>query len=197
MENVFRHVRQNVLRGLLAIIPLALSFIAIRFLYILIDQKIMGFVNRILGFQVPGLGILILIASLYLLGLVASNVVGKQLFHVMDGIFHRIPLVKTTYQIGKQLVAAVSKPEKNIFKRCVLLRLRDGVWLLAFVTGELVDKQDPTQKLLEVFVPTPPNPVSGMVFFVKEVDVRDPGWSIEDAMRIVISGGILGPKEIE
>ncbi len=197
MENVFRHVRQNVLRGLLAIIPLALSFIAIRFLYILIDQRIMGFVNRLLGFQVPGLGILILIATLYLLGLVASNVVGKQLFYVMDRIFHRIPLVKTIYQIGKQFVAAISKPEKNIFKRCVLVRLKDGIWVLAFVTGEIVDKQDPTQKVLEVFVPTPPNPVSGMVFFVKEADVRDPGWNIDDAMRVVVSCGILGPKEIE
>lgn len=157
----------------------------------------MGIVERISGFTFPGLGILLVLAALYLLGLVASNVMGKQIFTFVEWITNRIPLIKTTYQVGKQLTTTLSLPEKQVFKRAVLVEyLKPGIWTISFVTGTITDRKNPSEQLLKVFVPTPPNPTSGTMVVVKESQIRDPGWSIDEALKAVISGGIIGPTEI-
>jgi len=196
MKAVLKHLKRYILRGLLAIIPLALSFFALRLLYVVIDKRVVGMVEKFFGFTFPGLGILLVLVTLYLLGLVASNVVGKQLFTSIEWIMNRIPLIKTTYQVGKQLSASLSLPEQQVFKRAVLVEfLKPGIWTIGFVTGTVVDREA-GEALLKVFVPTPPNPTSGTMVVVKESQTRDPGWSVDDALKAVISGGIIGPTEI-
>lgn len=198
MKNLFRHIRTYILRGLLAIIPLALCFFAVRLLYVSIDQRVVGMVERIIGWTFPGLGILLVLLVLYLLGLVASNVMGRQIFASIEWITNRIPLIKTTYQVGKQLSTTLSLPEREVFKRAVLVEyLKPGIWTIGFVTGTIIDTKDPGEKLLKVFVPTPPNPASGTMVVVKESQIRDPGWTIDEALKAVLSGGIIGPNEIE
>jgi len=198
MKQYFRHLKTYIIRGFLASIPLALSFFAIKILYVNIDKSVMRMVERIIGFTFPGIGILIILAILYILGLVASNVLGKQIFRFVEGIANRIPLIKITYQVGKQLSTTLSLPEKQVFKRAVLVDyLKPGIWTIGFVTGAIIDRQNNSQKLLKVFVPTPPNPTSGTMVVVKESETRDPGWSINEALKAVISGGIIGPTEIK
>jgi len=198
MKQYFRHLKTYIIRGFLASIPLALSFFAIKILYVNIDKSVMRMVERIIGFTFPGIGILIILAILYILGLVASNVLGKQIFRFVEGIANRIPLIKITYQVGKQLSTTLSLPEKQVFKRAVLVDyLKPGIWTIGFVTGAIIDRQNNNQKLLKVFVPTPPNPTSGTMVVVKESETRDPGWSINEALKAVISGGIIGPTEIK
>jgi uncharacterized membrane protein len=198
MRKFFRHLKTFIIRGFLASIPLALSFFAIKILYSNIDKSVMSLVENFIGFTFPGIGILIILAILYILGLVASNVLGKQIFRFVEGIANRIPLIKITYQVGKQLSTTLSLPEKQVFKRAVLVDyLKPGIWTIGFVTGTIIDRQNNNQKLLKVFVPTPPNPTSGTMVVVKESETRDPGWSIEEALKAVISGGIIGPTEIK
>ena len=197
MKNLLKHVRTYFFRGLLAIIPIASSLIAIQFLYVAIDKRIMVLVARLTGIRIPGLGILLLVFALYILGLVASNVVGKEIFHFLDRISSRIPLIRTTYQVGKQLSSVLSLPEQNVFKRVVLVDyLKPGIWTVGFVTGTIQDETI-NQTLLKVFVPTPPNPTSGTMVLVKESETRDPGWTIDEALKTVISGGIIGPSVIK
>jgi len=93
MKSLFRHIRTYIFRGLLAIIPLALAFFSVKILYTAIDKRVMGMVEEILGFTFPGLGALLLLAILYVLGLVASNVMGKRIFRFAEGIANRIPLI--------------------------------------------------------------------------------------------------------
>jgi uncharacterized membrane protein len=197
MKKFALHFRNYVIRGILAIIPIALSVIAIRFLYVAIDRQIMGLIDHVVGFKIPGLGILILLLALYVIGVVASNVLGKQIFGIIEKVSSKLPIIKTTYLIGKQLVSTLSLPEKQIFKRVVLVDyLKPGIWTIGFVTGSIIDCERNDEALLKVFVPTPPNPTSGTMVVVKESETRDPGWSIEQAMKCVISGGIIGPNEI-
>jgi len=198
MKKLFRHIKTYIFRGLLAIIPLALTIFVIQFLYIAIDKRIMGMVDEIVGFRIPGLGIVLVLVVLYLLGFIASNVMGKKFFGLIERITDRIPLVKTTYHVGKQLSATLSLPERQVFKRAVLVEyLKPGMWTIGFVTGVIIDRENSDEKLLKVFVPTPPNPTSGTMVVVRESQTRDPGWSIEEAMKAVISGGIIGPTEIK
>ena len=134
---------------------------------------------------------------LYVLGIIVSNVVGRQILKLLEKITNRIPLIRTTYKVGQQLGVTLSLPEKNIFKKAVLVDyLKPGIWTVGFITGIIIDRNNNNEKLLKVFVPTPPNPTSGTMVIVKETETRDPGWSIEEALYAVLSGGIIGPEEL-
>jgi uncharacterized membrane protein len=198
MKTLLRHLKIYILRGLLAIIPLALTAFALNLLYTVIDKRITGVVEKFIGFSFPGLGVILLLVVLYLLGLIVSNVVGRQIFRLVEGIAKRIPLIKTTYNVGRQLSSTLSLPEKQVFKRAVLVEyLKPGMWTIGFVTGTLMDKSNNEELLLKVFIPTPPNPISGTMIVVRESQTRDPGWTIEEALKAVISGGVISPAEIK
>ena len=197
MKNFFKHVRVYIFRGILASIPLFLSYLVIKFIYLMIDKRANNLLEPLIGYRIPFLGILLVLVILYLVGFAASNVIGRQFFNLLGGIASRIPIVKTTYQVGKQLSSTLSLPEKQIFKRVVLVEcLKSGIWTIGFVTGTILDKRN-HEKLLKVFVPTVPNPTTGFIFLLKESQTIDPGWSVEQAIKAVISGGIIGPEEIE
>lgn len=197
MKNFFARARGHIFRGLLAVIPLGLSYLVLQFIYSLIDRPIAEMFYRFTGLRIPGLGILVLLLLLYCIGIMVSNMIGRGVFNLIEGIFNRIPILKTTYQIGKQLSSTFSLSEKQVFKKAVLLdHFREGVWTIGFVTGSLkVAKTGET--LLKVFVPTVPNPTTGFIAIVKESQVVDPGWTVEEAMRAIISGGIIGPETIQ
>lgn len=198
MKKFFRHARVYIFRGLLAVIPLYLSILSIRLIYALILRRPVSLIDQYLGYQIPGLGILFILIFLYLIGLLASNVIGHRFFGIIERISDRIPLVKTIYQVGKQLSSTFSLPEKQVFKRVILLNLQEGLWTVAFVTGIMENRREAGgEKFLKVFIPTAPNPMSGFLFIVKESEVLDPQWSVEEGIRAVISGGIIGPDTIE
>lgn len=196
MKTTLRHIKKFIFRGIIALIPLALSILVLRLLYIGIDQRIMHYLERFIGFRVPGLGILVLLLALYLVGVIASNIVGRRIFTSIERITQQIPIVDTIYQVGKQLSTTISLPERQVFKKVVMVEfLKPGMWTIGFVTGKIRDHQQKIE-LLKVYVPTPPNPTSGTIIFVQESQTRDPGWSIEETMKLVISGGIIGPTHI-
>lgn len=196
MKGFLGHLKKYIIRGLLAIIPLALTYLAVKIFYTTVDRWAVTLADRIIGFSFPGLGILIVLVSLYILGLIASNVVGKKAFGLIEKITNHIPLIKTTYKIGLQLGATLSLPEKKLFKRAVLVEyLKPGMWTVGFVTGVLIDRKHGDERLLKVYIPTPPNPTTGTMVVVKESQIRDPGWTIEEALRTIISGGLIGPEE--
>jgi len=197
MKTLLKHLKTYILRGLFAIIPLALTAFALNLLYTLIDRRITGVVEKFFGFSFPGLGVILLLVVLYLLGLIVSNVVGRQIFRLVEGIAKRIPLVKTTYNVGRQLSTTLSLPEKQVFKRAVLVEyLKPGMWTIGFVTGTLID-MNTNERLLKVFIPMPPNPISGTMIVVRESQTRDPGWTVEEALKAVISGGVISPAAVK
>ena len=108
----------------------------------------MKIIDQVIGFTFPGLGILLVLASLYILGLMASNVIGRQAFGLLEKITNNIPLIKTTYKVGQQLGNTLSLPEKQVFKRAVLVEyLKPGIWTIGFVTGTIIGRKDEEEKL--------------------------------------------------
>ena len=169
MKNFFIHIRVYVLRGLLAIIPLLLCFLAVKLLYVLIDKQVMTFLAHYFDIrQIPGLGILLLLMSLYFIGLVFSNVVGRQILIFIGNVTERIPIIKFIYGIGKQLsdTLSITDPQKQAFQRAVLVDSFNGKgWMIGFVTGNIKDANG--NELLKVFVPTAPHPLTGIIFIMK------------------------------
>jgi len=197
MKKAFKHVKAHIFRGFLAIIPIILSYFVIKFLYVTIDQRLTSLIARWIGLRIPGLGILLVLIFLYLMGLAASNWMGKKALSILDRASSRIPLIKTVYHLGKQVAEALSLPEKKAFQRVVMVQqFREGVWTIGFVAGTIADREKTGEKLLKVFVPTAPNPTTGFMIMLKETEVRDLDWTISDAMNAVISGGIISPETI-
>jgi uncharacterized membrane protein len=197
MKDLVKHIRVFVFRGLLATIPFALSIFAVHFLYSSIDQRVLDLLEEHVGVRFPGLGILLLMTALYVLGFITSNVIGRRVLGLVERITSRIPLVKTTYQIGKQVSDTFAMSDRQVFQRAILLEcVKPGIWTTGFVTGSVFDQVN-GETLLKVYVPTPPNPASGNVLLVREQDTRDPGWTVEEALKLVISAGVIGPKLIK
>lgn len=197
MKNIYRHLQSYVLKGLLALIPIALAIFTVNILYVFIDKQIMELVDAYTGLHIPGLGLLIFIVLLYATGVIASNVVGRRLFGLIETVTGRIPLINTAYQVGKQLSGTLSLPEKNIFKKPVLVDyFKPGAWVIGFVTGEILDSRT-GKKLLKIFIPTVPNPTSGFMVIIGEELVQETSWSVEEAVKMVISLGIIGPESIK
>lgn len=197
VKGFWKQSRAYIFRGVLASMPLALSVVVILFIYKAIDKQVQGLTDQFIGFRLPGLGILILLVVFYLIGLIASNVVGRRFFQMIEQIINKLPIVKTTYQVGKQVANTLSLPEKQVFKKAVLLCFfQPEAWVIGFVTGNVTDEAS-GEMFLKVFVPTVPNPTSGYLAILKEAETIDPGWSVEQAMKMVISGGIIGPDQIQ
>jgi uncharacterized membrane protein len=185
------------IRGLIASIPVFLSLLVIYLIYSTVDKRIVSMIDNLFGFGFPGMGILILLILFYLVGQITSNVVGRQLFSLIDQISAKIPLFKTVYTIGKQLSSTLSLPENEMFQRAVLVEfLTPGVWTVGFITGEIIDRTENDLLYFRIYIPTPPNPTSGTMIIAPASKTRDPGWTIGEAMRMVISGGLIGPEEI-
>jgi uncharacterized membrane protein len=196
MKRLFSHLQTHVLRGLIALIPVGLCALAVRFLYTEVDRRVATLLDHLVGRHIPGLGILLVAILLYLLGLVASNFVGRGILASIGRLLGHLPIVRTIYRMGKEVSTALSMHERQVFKSVVLVEcLRPGIWVVGFVTGYLA-ADDGSGRILKVFVPTPPNPASGTVILVRESDARDPGWTIEEGLRTVVSGGIIGPEQI-
>jgi len=199
IKNFITHASIFIFRGLLAIIPLLLCFFIIRLLYVLIDKKIIMFVNKYLEVkEIPGLGIMLLLVVLYLIGLVVSNIVGKQAFRLLESLTQRIPLMKTVYGLGKQLSNSLSDDqEKKAFKKAILIKMHnDGPLIPGFVMGSLMSHAT-GENYLFVLAPAASHPWTGFVMVVKDSQIIDPGWSVEECLKIVLSVGIVTPKEMQ
>ena len=193
----FSHIRRFIIRGTLALIPIALPVFAIYLLYGFIDKRLVGLVDKTFHIRFPGLGIVLLLLVLYLVGLVVSNFVGRRILEGLESLTERIPIINTAYRIGKQLSGTLALPEKQIFRRPILVPYAfPGMWQVGFITGSVISEKE-GDVFLKVYVPTPPNPTSGFVYFIREADTRDPGWTVEEAMQCILSGGLIGAPTIE
>ena len=207
---MFQHFKQDLkndlIAGLLVVIPLATTIWlsinvatwVVNFLTQIPNQinpfdglnpPLVSILNLLVGLTVPLLAIL-------LIGLMARNIAGKWLLDVGEQLLQAIPLAGAVYKTLKQLLETLLKDSGNKFRRVVLVEYpRRGIWALAFVTGTLdseIQAKMP-QGMLNLFIPTTPNPTTGWYAVVPEQDVVDLAMSIEDAFKVVVSGGIVNP----
>lgn len=202
-------LKNDLIAGLLVIIPLAttiwLTFSLATWSIDLLTRipkqlnPLMGMnpflvnlINLFVGFTVPLGGIL-------LVGLMARNFVGQWLLTTGEQIVQAIPLAGSVYKTLKQILETVLKDSSNKFSRVVLLEYpRRGIWAVGFVTGTAGAElgHNMNQSMLSVFVPTTPNPTTGWYAIVPEIDVVNLSISVEDAFKLVVSGGIVAPSAI-
>lgn len=196
LSALWSHLRTYFLRGLLALVPVWLTWWLLMMVYRHLDLPAQAWLGGVLGRPIPGLGLVIILAALYLAGLLVSNFLGAKVLTLMGSWSRRIPLVRTTWMLGSQIAKSLSPDERAAFDRCVLVPyLSPRMLTVGFVSGQVADTATGAT-LLRCFIPIPPNPATGWVVLVAPEDVRDPGWSVEEGMRVVLSLGMAGPEGV-
>jgi uncharacterized membrane protein len=185
-------VRRHLTAGLLVLVPLVVTLVVIRFVFNVIDGFSQPLTERLVGRVIPGLGLVLTIAVIWLTGLLSSNLLGKKFLELFGRLLENLPLVKTVYSASKQLVEAVSPGGRRAFQRVVLVEFpQKGTFALGFVTGNGIGSLDAST--LSIYVPTALNPTSGFLIFAKESDILDPRLTVEEGIKLVVSGGVVRP----
>jgi len=187
------HLRRTILTGLLAIAPVALTFYILKAIFSFLDNLTSPLFKE-MNIYIPGLGILLTLLLVYFLGLFITNILGKQVLYWFEKLIKNIPLVNTLYNTIKQITQAITGTAENNFQSVVYIEYpRKELWTLAFVTGE--SENENQIELYHLFVPTTPNPTSGVFIIIPKKDTRKTELSIEEALKSVISGGMLASKK--
>jgi uncharacterized membrane protein len=198
---VMQHLKTKLFTGLLVVIPLGLTIFILRFLFDFADGFFAPAMRKgaelILGegHYFPGLGMVAGIIVLYVAGVVASNILGRRMVTFGEWLLGRIPLVKSIYMSSKQLTEVVSKGGKGNFSRAVYIEFPlAGCYSIAFLTN--TTHAPSGQGYHTVYVPTAPNPTSGYVLVLPEEKVYPAPFGVEEAMKLVVSGGMVAPEQM-
>jgi len=205
-----RTFKRTFLTGLLIILPVFITYWVMRFIFAQIDQAVTPTIRQAVvwaGFQwlleegwvpyiAPMVSVTLLVLLIYAIGLFGGNVLGQQILDGVDKLLRSIPLVRGIYTATRQFVDTFAKEGKS-FRKVVLVEYpRKGLWTIALLTGdatgEVAYRAD--QELVSVFVPTTPNPTSGWLLFVPTTDLVELDMSVDDAFKLIISGGVLTPE---
>lgn len=194
-------LRRYLVAGLLIWLPIVVTVFVLKFLVGLMDQTLLLLPpswrpEAVLGFGIPGLGLVLALIVLLVTGVAVTNLVGRQLVTWWEDLMKRIPVVRSIYSGAKTFTETVFTGKGQAFKRVLLVQYpRKGIWSLGFQSGEQVAeaKHRSGEDLVCVFIPTTPNPTSGFIIMVPRADVVPLDMSVDDAMRLVFTLGVVAP----
>jgi uncharacterized membrane protein len=192
-----KNVRRNFLAGLLVLVPAALVVIVILWFFRTVDGILQPIIKIFFGRTITGLGFVVTFVLIYLVGILASNIVGKRIIQFGEWLVCKLPVLGQLYNAAKQAMASISglSRTKAAFREVVLVEYpRKGLRTLGFVTNEMTDTSG--QHIIAVYLPTTPVPTSGWVILVTEDQITRTSISVDTAMKMVISGGIASPPEL-
>ncbi len=196
------HLRRYFISGLLVLLPIWITFLLLRFFITAIDSSVSMLPkelqpDHLLGFHVPGLGVIVVCLIILITGMLVANIIGKRLVSFWDKLISRIPLVRSIYNAVKQMSETLFSSTGQSFRKVYLVEYpRKGMWSLGFQTGsgchEVEHHMNETD-LLTLFIPTTPNPTSGYLIMVPRIEAFECEMSVEDGLKFVISLGVVQP----
>lgn len=197
-----RYLRRWLFAGLMVLVPLGITIFVVDFLVALVDKSLLLVPpawrpEALLGFHIPGLGILLIILLLLGVGFLADSIIGSSVVRWAESMLGRVPLVRSVYSGAKQLADMVLGEGGTSFRQVILVEYpRKGLWTIAFITGgPFKEAREKTgRELVTTFVPTTPNPTSGFIMLVPREDVVTLNMTVEEAMRMIISLGVVTPS---
>ncbi len=193
MKAITQNFKSKLFAGIAILLPLYLTFIVIKFLFISLEEISEPLLNE-LSLDIPGLGIILTIILIYILGLLMTNFLGRRVFNLGENIVKKVPIVNIIYTTLKQITDTFTKDSNDTFKGAIYIQYpRRGLWTMAFISGESKSKEGILY--YHVFVPTTPNPTSGFFLVVPQSDSIATDMSVEDGLKTIISGGLLAPEK--
>lgn len=192
-----RTIRRIFLTGLVVLLPSLITIYVLGFTFNAIDSLLGNLFSTWFGIEIPGLGFVVTVAAIFGVGLVATNVFGNRVLKFVEASFANLPLIKPIYNSIRQIIVAFSGQRKNVFESVAMIEYpRKGLYAIGFVTGqgagEVQAKTD--KEVVSVFLPTTPNPTSGVLLLVPQEDVAPLEMSVEEALKLIISAGVVIPE---
>ena len=190
-----KKLRTQFLAGLLIIVPIGATVLILVWIFVAIDNILQPTISSIFGHAIPGLGFAITIVLIYLAGVIGTNVVGRKLLHYGESLLRKVPVVRQLYTGTKQILESFSAPGKTGFMQVVLVEFpRKGMKTIGFITNESSDRSG--EKLVNLFIPTAPNPTSGFMQIAREDEFIRTDISVDDALKMIVSAGRMLPEEV-
>lgn len=196
-----KQLRRYFVAGLLVWIPLGVTIFILKVLIGLMDKSLLWLPQdyrpgALLGFDIPGLGLILTLLVVLLTGLLVANIVGRSMVGFWESILDRIPIVRSVYSAAKNFAEIVFSDSNQSFKKVLLIEYpRKGTYSLAFQTAtSLGEVQGRTgEEVVCTFVPTTPNPTSGYIIIVPKKDVIELDMEVDEALKMIISLGVVIP----
>ena len=202
---IAKALKKYLITGVLVWLPIAVTIWAMTYIISAADRLISLLPEswqpqHFWGFNIPGLGIVAATVVLFVTGVFAANVLGRRILGAWDSLLGRIPVVKSIYSSVKKVSESLLSDSSRSFKTPVLVPFpQPGIWTIAFVSGHIPDKLKgslPQDDYISVYVPTTPNPTGGYYIMVKKSDVRELDMSVDQALKYVISLGMVMPDDL-
>ena len=195
-------MKRYLVAGLLVWVPLGITIWVLHFLVTTLDQTLLLFPesaqpDRLLGVHIPGFGVLLSFAILFLTGVIAANFFGARLIRMWESVLGRIPVVKSIYSSVKQVSDTLLSDSGNAFRKALLVQFpHQDSWSIAFLTGTPAHSvaEHLSEDHVSVYVPTTPNPTSGYFVIVPKSKVRELDMTVDEALKYVISMGVVAPR---
>lgn len=196
-------LRRYFVAGLLVWLPLVATYLVLAFSIRLIDRSLLLLPpnlrpENLIGFKIPGLGVILTILLVLITGLIVANFFGRRLVGAWESLLSRIPLVRSVYGAVKQITASLFADASQSFREVVLVEYpRRGLWMLAFVTGDTPKrfKEVADQDLINIYVPTTPNPTSGFYIMVPPSEIKRLDIPVEVGLKMILSAGVVNPLD--
>jgi len=195
-DQVSRSLWRNFVAGLIILTPIAATILIMKWLFDAIDGILEPVVELIFGRPIAGIGFAVILIVIYLAGLVVATVLGRRAVRFGESLMTKVPMVSQIYNTTKQVADSLTLSQKGAFKEVVLVEFpRPGMQTVGFVTNRVVDGSG--HELLNVFIPTAPNPTSGFFQMIPPGNTSRTNLSVEEGMKLVLSAGMVSPEVIE
>lgn len=202
-KNILSKIRSYFLTGIVVTAPVGLTFyVAILFIGF-IDSKVRSIIpvryqyDSLLPIEIPGIGLLFVFILLTFIGFLTAGIIGRFIIKLGERIISRLPIIRSVYGALKQIFESVLASSSKSFREVVLVEYpRKGIWAIGFITGNTQGEVQASSKeeMMNVFLPTTPNPTSGFLLFIPRKDLLILNMNVEEGIKMVISGGIVTPK---
>lgn len=197
-----KSLRSYLLAGLIVWLPILVTVVVLHFLIDLLDGTIALLPKayqpeQLFGFRIPGLGVLLSLTLLLITGIIATNILGQRVVAWSEALLDKIPLVRTIYNAAKQMSHAIFSTNGHAFRKVLMFEYpRKGVWSIGFQTGEATSEitKHIGSEMVSIYIPTTPNPTSGFIILVPKDEVVELSMSIDDALKFIISLGVMQPQ---
>ena len=194
-------LKKYIIAGLLVWLPFAATVVIVKLLIDLLDKTILLLPPEwhpvaLLGFSIPGFGIILALSILLLTGMLAANLFGRRFVEIWERILNKIPLVRSIYSSIKQISNTIFDPSGKSFRKVVMLQYpRKGLWSIGFLTNDNVGDEMSAvdDRLVAVFIPTTPNPTSGFIIMTRNDEITELDISVEEGFKFIISMGVIIP----
>lgn len=195
IQSLKRRSKNYFLSGILVVVPIVITIFVVKAIFTFLDELLLPYLMPQLGYWVPGIGIIITFVGIYFIGILVTNFVGRKFVSLGEKLVLNIPVAKSIYGSVKQIMETFSFKSEDSAKKVVMVEYpKENVWSIGLVNGEITHPKN-KEKLYNILVLAAINPTSGFFILVPQNKVVHLKISVEEAMKWIVSGGIVIPEE--